>query len=761
MDRKRDLLSSSIDHWLASSPPIFNQKEHETDNVQRLEHEKLHLQQELARKIAQLDQTLDQTLLQAQNKLIAPIQALTQQLNEAITQFMDKVLNQPQQPQKLDASNKKQQSYDSLIHTIISLVNQIIRLLYGQGDENSNEQELFTDEDNENVESSQRLRSLSNTWLITTRDSVRNAIVHDYLYNELLKERLYPQLIELLDPVLSLHRTSTSTTKSDGGADGPSTLTEDVSGDQSPIFAYFIKNKEQLSKLSALISLMFQMEMTLHQAMRKNGKATSEMMEKSERSPASPLSQDGEQQPRKKEQYLVTQALVQPFIIRFKYHFYGKRSTNRIDSAEYCLTYMSKILEHYAPLVQQWILPLYFYSLSSVACDDANSGDDAVDQQMDNPLNGFTLLLNVELAKKVLHVLSPAIQLITSSGDDVDDMDDASKALFLTTINQILVFDAQLIMIYSYGISRTVMDLVLMDKTYGEQVLRILSILDLSSAERALSALAENQWEPLSASTLILTGDATSASAGAEDLPLLQEWKPSVYAYTLIHTLQSLNDRYRTVNVHHRIELFKRVNSELLQKFFTAVEPFVGMKGLSRNSENWNQWIKHATILNSILYVSTHLRDMSELDFIVEMVPYLRNVSIYDVPSDQCDLWSATMMNQLIKVIMSKVELSFDKYLYAEEVDHESFVDQTIHSLSEQLSILKSYIQTNSFYLLTRRLLADFDRFVFNLLGKDKKYSRAVQSRITNDLRNIVRQVFDPHVINSVPIMTKSSKLLS
>jgi hypothetical protein len=55
---------------------------------------------------------------------------------------------------------------------------------------------------------------------------------------------------------------------------------------------------------------------------------------------------------------LAMQVLLDPILVRFEYHFYGKRPTNRIDRPEWHLTHMLNVASEHSAFLDDYCQPL-------------------------------------------------------------------------------------------------------------------------------------------------------------------------------------------------------------------------------------------------------------------------------------------------------------------------------------------------------------------------------------------------------------------
>ena len=55
---------------------------------------------------------------------------------------------------------------------------------------------------------------------------------------------------------------------------------------------------------------------------------------------------------------LPLQVMTRPFMLRFRYHFYGKKPTNRLDKPEYFFSHVQDLLESHSPFINEMLQPI-------------------------------------------------------------------------------------------------------------------------------------------------------------------------------------------------------------------------------------------------------------------------------------------------------------------------------------------------------------------------------------------------------------------
>jgi hypothetical protein len=323
------------------------------------------------------------------------------------------------------------------------------------------------------------------------------------------------------------------------------------------------------------------------------------------------------------------------FEVRFNYHFYGDRKTNRIDKPEFYYSWVISQINEFSPFLLK--------------------NFDFLETPVTDFINKFIDLATKKTVKHLDKVKS-------CNSDDL-------RHLFIHLINESIHFQKSLFEISQN--STNLLEFIVSD------------------------SIVFDQWLAMDKNSIKSDFDWTLYSS---------EFMITNSAHTFIHTVNSMNERYKLLPKDKKQILIKNINVVYFETFLKALKKQSTVTLSNRYTEELK---KYCWVLNSAYYCENCLREMEELN---------DNESPLRGYIDDFSLTYNSMIRSLIDHMMDTFKREFVN-TYKKTLD----ITPIAKNIHDKLIVIQSNTETH-FLIIWRNLASDLDKFLSiqkNLIRQD------------------------------------------
>ncbi|KAL0490207.1 RAD50-interacting protein Rint [Acrasis kona] len=414
-----------------------------------------------------------------------------------------------------------------------------------------------------------------------------------------------------------------------------------------------------------------------------------------------------EQKSEKQDIWFINE-LVEPFLYRFKYHFYGDKKTNKIEKPEWVLSFVQKLISEYGFFIQSSITPIVQQVMNTY------------NVTFINPSASFTNQLIDQVVKK----MSKSIKLVKNCNDD------QQKTLFIHIINELVAFERN-----NHKVDQSIHS-VLSKHIITDDVLSSWIQQDKQSTDLILVDKLKNHKPHSSVS--------------------LNELKPGSSAHVLVQVMSLLNERYSCIQQPEaRFNIFEKNILTYFHRYKKELESQID-KHLANVFQQEQEWINYCSMINSSIYVSSVLRDWCDLDHIISM----GHLAALDQLADEYYLLADLMTRRMVTTNMLenfKITIH-NKYdpSHGDQFNVSQEMIKVIEMMCQQLNVIHRHVQLERFNMVWRWLANDVDLFL------DKHFYKSAQGeQVKIDMNGLIKEVFGKYTNKPLNFAPKTKKFLS
>ncbi|KAI9591618.1 TIP-1 family-domain-containing protein [Syncephalis fuscata] len=391
---------------------------------------------------------------------------------------------------------------------------------------------------------------------------------------------------------------------------------------------------------------------------------------------------------------LAIQLMVEPLLVRFKFHFEGKRPTNRLDKPEWMFTHILNVISDHANLLDQECQPLIEHA-------------------------GLTWRAKQRFITALVQAMSEKLQ------SDMPRLLD-HPALLSHAIAEALSFDVDIRDGYNYRLEdgrewKGTVNVMIGDKRQFKQWLSIEKEFALARYEEIINE--DGAWEWLVSDTAHEQLTSLSKHPSYEEATEQDEARPTKSADSLINLMEIVTERYRELpRISDRIRFLLEIQITLLDQYRTEIiskadayerTRFGALSMVQRQARDQISGLAGLKLLSrwmdSLLYIQSAMRDWADDVFFLEL---WRDISLHSTPKASPNVDNAWQEATQLGTEGNDEEVTvFEEIIEAYSALVQRLQDLVTRSITQEVTYaLKAYTKKHGWLAATHHMLQNADK---------------------------------------------------